>query len=125
VLNGPQTQISKGWDVRTQIGVSDYRIDLGVRHPDHAGAWLAGVECDCARYHSSATARDRDRVRQAVLEGLGWKILLIWSDEWFRAPQSTLESVDRQLHELLEKDCSSRKEEERRQASAGEDAGLY
>jgi hypothetical protein len=93
-----------------------------VRHPDHAGAWLAGVECDGARYHSSATARDRDRVRQAVLEGLGWKILRIWSTEWFRAPQATLEGVDRQLHELLEKDRSRREEEERSQASAGEDA---
>ncbi|TMV88359.1 DUF3320 domain-containing protein [Thioclava sp. BHET1] len=113
---------AKGWDVRTQIGVSDYRIDLGVRHPDHAGAWLAGVECDGARYHSSATARDRDRVRQAVLEGLGWKILRIWSTEWFRAPQATLEGVDRQLHDLLEKDRSRREEEERSQASAGEDA---
>lgn len=94
----------RGWDVRPQIGVSDYRIDLGVRHPDFAGVWLAGIECDGARYHSSATARDRDRVRQAVLEGLGWKILRIWSTEWFRAPNKTLDAIDVSLQQLLEED---------------------
>lgn len=58
----------KGWEFTSQIGVSGFRIDLGASR-GHAGAWLAGVECDGARYHSSATARDRDRIRQAVLEG--------------------------------------------------------
>lgn len=90
----------KGWEVHSQIGVSGFRIDLGIRHPDHAGAWLAGVECDGARYHSSATARDRDRIRQAVLEGLGWSILRIWSTDWFRAPEATLKRIDASLTAL-------------------------
>jgi very-short-patch-repair endonuclease len=100
----------KGWEVHSQIGVSGFRIDLGVRHPDHAGVWLAGVECDGARYHSSATARDRDRIRQAVLEGLGWTILRIWSTDWFRAPQATLERIDGQLRAALESDRALRAE---------------
>lgn len=99
---------AKGWDVHTQIGVSDFRIDLAVKHPDHAGAWLAGVECDGARYHASATARDRDRVRQGVLEGLGWKIVRVWSTQWFRAKSETLEALDQALHELLELDRHAR-----------------
>ncbi|RRH73823.1 DUF3320 domain-containing protein [Falsigemmobacter faecalis] len=99
---------AKGWDVHSQIGVSGFRIDLGVRHPDHAGAWLAGVECDGARYHSSATARDRDRIRQAVLEGLGWTILRIWSTDWFRAPEATLQRVCDRLAECLTADRATR-----------------
>lgn len=95
---------SKGWDVHSQIGVSGFRIDLGVRHPDHAGAWLAGVECDGARYHASATARDRDRIRQAVLEGLGWTILRIWSTDWFRAPDAVLQRIDAGLRDTLAAD---------------------
>ena len=75
---------TKGWDVRTQVGVSGFRIDLGVVHPDRAGSYLCGIECDGARYHSSATARDRDKIRQAVLEGLGWTIVRVWSTDWFR-----------------------------------------
>lgn len=99
---------ARGWDVRTQIGVSDFRIDLGVRHPDRAGAWLAGVECDGALYHSSATARDRDRVRQGVLEGLGWSILRVWSTDWFRTPTAALDRLDAALHALLERDRAAR-----------------
>ncbi|WP_347138260.1 DUF3320 domain-containing protein [Paracoccus sp. SSK6] len=100
----------KGWEVHTQIGVSGFRIDLGVRHPDHAGVWLAGVECDGARYHSSATARDRDRIRQAVLEGLGWTILRIWSTDWFRAPDATIARIDASLRASLEADRARRAE---------------
>lgn len=99
---------AKGWDVQSQIGVSGFRIDLGVRHPDHAGVWLAGVECDGARYHSSATARDRDRIRQAVLEGLGWSIVRIWSTDWFRTPAETLGRIDAALRDILETDRSAR-----------------
>ncbi|MDO5604803.1 MAG: DUF3320 domain-containing protein [Paracoccus sp. (in: a-proteobacteria)] len=99
---------AKGWEVHTQIGVSGFRIDLGVRHPDYAGVWLAGVECDGARYHSSATARDRDRIRQAVLEGLGWSILRIWSTDWFRQADATLTRIDEQLHAILEADRAKR-----------------
>lgn len=119
----------KGWDVRTQIGVSDFRIDLAVKHPDHAGAWLAGVECDGARYHSSATARDRDRVRQGVLEGLGWKILRVWSTQWFRATAQTLDALDLALRELLEQDREARvatesaKRKPRRSSSRNEKVG--
>lgn len=103
--------VAKGWEVHSQIGVSGFRIDLGIRHPDHAGVWLAGVECDGARYHSSATARDRDRIRQAVLEGLGWTIFRIWSTDWFRAPQATLDRIDAALRDLLEGDRARRAEE--------------
>lgn len=98
----------RGWEAHSQIGVSGFRIDLGVRHPDHAGVWLAGVECDGASYHSSATARDRDRIRQAVLEGLGWTILRIWSTDWFRSPQTVLERIDAQLRAVLEGDRARR-----------------
>ncbi|MGY9047920.1 MAG: DUF4011 domain-containing protein [Rhodobacterales bacterium] len=99
---------AKGWEVRTQIGVSGFRVDLGVVHPDFAGAYLAGVECDGAQYHSSATARDRDKVRQAVLEGLGWNILRIWSTDWFRNPGSVVARIHDSLTVLLDDDRTRR-----------------
>jgi very-short-patch-repair endonuclease len=74
---------AKGWVLQPQIGVSGFRIDLGVVDPDLPGAFLAGVECDGATYHRGATARDRDRLRQLVLERLGWRILRIWSTDWW------------------------------------------
>ena len=95
---------AKGWEVRTQIGVSGFRVDLGVVHPDYAGAYLAGIECDGARYHSSATARDRDKVRQAVLEGLGWTVLRVWSTDWFQHPLNVADRLNGKLEQLLEAD---------------------
>ena len=99
---------AKGWEVRTQIGVSGFRVDLGVVHPDYAGSYIAGVECDGAQYHSSATARDRDKVRQAVLEDLGWFILRIWSTDWFRDPAAVTERVHDELERVLENDREAR-----------------
>ena len=93
---------SRGWDVRAQIGVSGFRIDLGIVHPDRAGSYLAGIECDGANYHSSATARDRDQIREGVLRNLGWEILRIWSTDWFMNPKDALQRVDERLQELLE-----------------------
>ena len=101
----------KGWQVHTQIGASAFRIDLGVVHPDHAGRYLAGVECDGATYHRSATARDRDKLREQVLRGLGWQILRVWSTDWWVNPGGTLERVHEGLTALLEQDRQRRAEE--------------
>jgi very-short-patch-repair endonuclease len=73
----------KGYQVVRQVGVSGYKIDLGIRHPDYPEMFLAGVECDGASYHSSKSARDRDRLREEVLRGLGWSLVRVWSTDWF------------------------------------------
>lgn len=90
----------KGWEVRTQIGVGGYKIDLGVVHPEYPGQFLAGIECDGARYHSARSARDRDILRQAVLEGLGWNILRIWSTDWWYNSDKCIEKIEEQLNQL-------------------------
>jgi very-short-patch-repair endonuclease len=89
----------RGLNVDRQIGASSYRIDLAVRDPEKPGRYLLGIECDGASYHSAAVARDRDRLRQEVLENLGWKIHRIWSTDWIRnrkeAIQRTLDLVEK------------------------------
>nr|MCM0592440.1 hypothetical protein [Gloeotrichia echinulata DEX184] len=76
--------VERGYTIRSQVGCSGYRIDLAVVNKNRPGEFLLGIECDGASYHSSPTARDRDRLRQQVLERLGWKIHRIWSTDWFR-----------------------------------------
>ena len=73
-----------GYDVRPQVGSVGHFIDLAIADPDQPGRYLLGIECDGATYHSSRSARDRDRLRQQVLEDLGWRIHRIWSTDWFR-----------------------------------------
>ena len=75
---------AKGYEVVAQVGVAGFWIDLGVRHHEWPYGFLLGIECDGAAYHSSLSARDRDRLRQQVLESLGWTIYRVWSTDWFR-----------------------------------------
>jgi very-short-patch-repair endonuclease len=91
----------RGWQIVPQVGVSGFRIDLGIRHPDHGGLYLAGIECDGATYHSSATARDRDKVREQVLRGLGWTILRVWSTDWWFNAEEAIERLDSALNDAL------------------------
>jgi very-short-patch-repair endonuclease len=89
---------SWGYDVQPQVGVAGYRIDIGVKHPNAPGSFMLGVECDGAMYHSSRAARDRDRLRHEILEGLGWHIHHIWGTAWYR----NRAKEEQRLRELLE-----------------------
>jgi very-short-patch-repair endonuclease len=73
----------RGLTVHRQVGCGGYLIDLAITDGG-SSKYLLGVECDGASYHSAATARDRDRLRQAVLEGLGWRLVRVWSTDWVR-----------------------------------------
>jgi len=74
---------SMGYPVDAQVGSAGFRIDLGVRDPKNLGQYLLAVECDGATYHCALWARERDRLRQEILEGLGWRFHRIWSTDWF------------------------------------------
>lgn len=91
--------MNAGYLVDPQVGTSGYRIDLGVRHQAKPGMYLCGVECDGVSYHSSETARDRDRLRQQILESRGWKIIRIWSTDWFKDRKNQI----RRLIDFIEK----------------------
>ncbi len=108
---------AKGHDVELQVGCSGYRIDLAIRDPERPGRFLLGIECDGAFYHSAKTARDRDRIRQAVLEGLGWQLCRIWSTDWWRSPERELERVEEAL-ERARREAAARAERQARQAEA-------
>ena len=71
--------IDRGIGLVPQYGVSGYRLDFAVQHPKEKGKYILAIEADGATYHSSDTARDRDRIRQSHLERLGWKFHRIWS----------------------------------------------
>ena len=90
-----------GYKVEPQFGVAGYFIDLAIESPGKPGHFMLAVECDGATYHSSKSARDRDRLRQQNLENLGWKVHRIWSTDWFRnEKRETLK-----LREILQKLC--------------------
>lgn len=96
------TQIrSMGCVVDCQVGVDGYSIDLAVRHPSWPYGYILGVECDGATYHSSRSARDRDRHRQEILENLGWRLYRVWSTDWFADPREEANRLRTAISERL------------------------
>lgn len=93
---------ARGYEVTAQLGVAGYRIDIAVKHPEYPGAYLAAIECDGASYHSALSVRDRDRIRQEILESMGWRgrIWRIWSTDWFRMPRVESEKLVSFLEDL-------------------------
>ncbi len=92
---------AEGYEVVSQVGVSGFSIDLAVRDPASPATFLLGIECDGASYHSSRSARDRDILRQQVLEGLGWTIYRIWSTDWFRDPHGQGKKLIQFIEQLV------------------------
>ena len=98
---------SRGLEVVAQVGVAGYFLDLAIRHPKTRGRFILGVECDGATYHSAKSARDRDRLRQEVLQDKGWNIERVWSTDWFRDPGRETERIVRRVWELVDADPES------------------
>ena len=112
-----ETQVIKvlrnhGWTVHPQVGCSGYRIDMGVVDPRAPGRYLMGIECDGRAYHSGATARDRDRLRQVVLEGLGWRLHRVWSTDWWINPDREVEKILARLDAELQRKADEAPEED-------------
>lgn len=92
---------SKGYEVVTQVGCSGFRIDMAIKHPTKSGKFAIGIECDGASYHSSRTARERDRLRQTVLEDMGWNLYRIWSTDWIKNQKSEEDKLVRAINAAL------------------------
>lgn len=92
---------SLGFEAVPQVGVSSYFIDIGVKHISYPLGYICGIECDGATYHSSKSARDRDRLREEVLNRLGWDLYRIWSTDWFRDPLACRDVLKAYLAERL------------------------
>jgi hypothetical protein len=84
------------------MGASRFRIDMVAEHPAKPGRYVLAIECDGATYHSSYTARDRDRLRQQQLEGLGWRFHRIWSTDWFMRKEDEIQRAQRAFNESVE-----------------------
>ena len=75
---------------------------MAVRHPKEPGRFVLGIECDGAMYHSSLVARDRDRLRQDVLEGLGWTLHRIWGTSWYRQRNQELDRLRTAIEKAIQ-----------------------
>ncbi len=80
----------KGLEIHTQVGCSGYRVDMAVINPKKPNEYLFAIECDGKTYHGTFSAKDRDRLRQEILEDRGWKVYRIWSRDWMKNPKKEI-----------------------------------
>ena len=93
---------ARGWKCHTNVGVSDYRIDIAVEHPEAPDTVLAGIATDGYSYAAANTARDRDVLRHSVLHILGWRLLRVWAIDWWRNPAACVDALDAALKGFVE-----------------------
>ncbi len=94
--------VARGWKCHTNVGVSDYHIDIAVEHPKFPNTVLAGITTDGYSYVTANTARDRDILRHSVLKVLGWRLLHVWGIDWWRNPSACIDTLDSALKEFAE-----------------------
>jgi hypothetical protein len=99
-----------GYSAVPQVGVAGFAIDIGVRHPERESDFILGVECDGATYHSAKSVRDRDRLRQEILQSKGWRIHRIWSTDWFKNRETEIRRLREAIDEARRHDSAREKE---------------
>lgn len=104
--------IKLGYTVKKQVGSSGYRIDLAIVNPRVPSNYILAIECDGATYHSSKSARDRDRLRQDVLEARGWVVYRIWSTDWIKNKQQQILKLQKFIENLTSSSRNLPKKEE-------------
>lgn len=103
-----------GWEATREVGVAGGLVDVAVRDPQRPGRYLLGVVCDGEAYGAATTARDRDRLREQVLEGLGWRLHHAWCVDWMRRP----DHERRRLIQAVEAAAQAADREEEAEAAA-------
>ena len=97
---------AKGYAVNTNIGSSEYRVDIGIIDPESPDRYLLGLLCDGYNYVASHTAHDRDVTTPAVLSLLGWQTYNIWSVEWWDTPEHVLNGIIREIERVKTKESA-------------------
>ncbi|MDR2957872.1 MAG: DUF4011 domain-containing protein, partial [Coriobacteriales bacterium] len=93
---------ANGFSVEKNVGCSGYRLDMAIRHPIHQGSYAIAIECDGLTYSRARTARDRDRQRPTVLQGMGWTLYRIWSADWVKDPKSEGAKLLTAIHDAID-----------------------
>lgn len=96
---------SMGYAVRTNIGESGYKLDIGVIHPDDPGRYLLGILLDGENSKAATSSKDRYILQPGVLAGLGWKIMRVWALDYMDQSRKILEGIDRKIKELLKQEA--------------------
>ena len=101
-----------GYQVKCNIGSSEYRIDIGIVHPNYPDEYIVGIMCDGDTYRNAQTARDRNILQPDVLKGLGWNMIHIWSLDYLDHRERVLQKIKDTVEAILHGDASELEKQE-------------
>ena len=82
-----------GYETQTGVGRSKFKVDVAVVDPSDRERYFLGILIDSHSRAETKIARDREITQPSVLQGLGWKVLRVWSVDWLQNRQRVLENI--------------------------------
>ena len=114
-----KTLEENGLKIKTNIGTSEYKIDIGVINPKNEHEYLMAILVDSENYFNINTTNDRELLVPNVLKGLGWNVFRIWTLDWVKNKEkivteihSEIEKIKTQIKEKAEESEEIHMEEE-------------
>ena len=86
-----------GYQVQFNVGQSAAQVELAVLDPSQPDRFIAAIEFDGHLYAGAATARDRETTRRRLLESLGWRVIFVWTLDWWYDPDRARADLLQQL----------------------------
>lgn len=90
---------NRGYSAATNVGRSQFRVDVAVERKNKPGTFALAILLDGHSYRDTHTTRDREVVQPAVLQGLDWKVMRVWSVDWFRNKERVIARIIERLSE--------------------------
>ncbi|MEC7609346.1 MAG: hypothetical protein VX964_04165, partial [Verrucomicrobiota bacterium] len=96
-----------GYGVIPQVGVSKWRVDLGIQHDANPGHYICGIQFDGSQYYNTSYALERDHLRDKVLIDSGWIIIRVWCVDFFTEREATYNKVKMEIEAALAAKCAT------------------
>ena len=104
----------KGYVTESFVGRSNFKVDIAVSTKEHPEEFVLGILCDGKTYYETKTTRDREIVQPNVLRMLHWRVMRVYSIDWYENRERTL----KQIIQELESATSGKQQEEPEEETA-------
>ena len=92
-----------GYQVQTNVGRSNFKIDIAVINPDNPQDYMLGILCDGKNYYETKTTRDREIVQPNVLNSLKWEVIRVWSVDWYENKEKVINRIIERIEGIRNK----------------------
>jgi len=87
----------KGYVTESFVGRSNFKVDIAISTREHPEQFILGILCDGRNYYETKTTRDREIVQPGVLRMLNWRVMRVYSIDWYENRERALEQILQEL----------------------------